>query len=414
MMKVGVVHPGTQHSRQTALALQQLGKLAFLATGLFDHPRRKVRAMLPFLPSRLADKLDTEMRRFAFDSLDPKLVRAFPFYELPERIMTRSGAAVLGQAVDTRLNAAFGRKIAGMASREERLALWAYDGAAWSLFTDPRTAHCPKILDRTMTDCRSWNAERLRLIEDDPEWFSDGSPAWLEKRIAQDDLEYASADRIVCGSPFVIQSILEHSPVEGLKDKLRILPYCFDETLFERGTPAEPPAAGEPVRFLFVGQVAGRKGIRHVLDAFMQCAPAEATLTVVGTIGLDDTLLAPYRDRVSFTGPVPRTQIPALMMDHHAFVFPSYHEGSAIVLLEAMAAGLAIIQTAASGLGASEESGFVLERPDTDAVATAMRTLIEDRDVLHSMRRAAKREASSRNFAAYRDNIAALLADMGI
>lgn len=409
-MQVGVIHPGTQHSRQTALALQQLGRLEFLATGLFDHPQSHARRLANFLPAAFARELD----RFAFSSLNPDLVRAYPRYELPERIATRLGATDLAARLDQSLNAAFGRRIGKIAQAEGPLALWGYDGSAFGAFDDPRTADCPKILDRTMADCRSWNAQRTELLETQNAWFSGNSPAWSAQRIAQDDREYAAADRIVCASPFVIETILKHSPVPGLADKLDLLPYCFDAALFANDRPPRHVPQSEPVRFLFVGQVSGRKGVQHVLDAMARLPERDAALTVVGPVAVPEELLAPYRDRVTFIGPVPRAQVPAIMRAHDAFVFPSYNEGSAVVLLEAMASGLAIIQTKASGLGASDDSGIVLDAPETSAVEEAMRTLIDDRERLYAMRKAAITEAAMRDFAAYKANIADLLDRMGI
>ena len=412
-MQVGVFHPGVQHSRQTALALQQLGRLAFLATGLFDHSHSAVRRALASVPASMASPVQAELDRYVFDPLDPALVTAHPFYELPERLAARLGFPSLACSLDTHLNAAFGRRVATRV-QDNPVALWGYNASAWSAFTDPRSASCPKILDRTTSDGRCWNAQRARLSETQPEWFADGSPAYSARQIEQDDMEYHAADRIVCGSPFVAQSIRDHSPVEGLAAKLTVLPYCYDAHLFAGGTPAPNPAAAQPVRFLFAGQVAGRKGIAHVLEAFAQTAPAEASLTVVGGIGVPDHLLAPYQDRVRFTGSVPRQAMPGIMQAHHAFVFPSYNEGSALVLLEAMASGMAIIQTQAAGLGASADSGIVLAEPDTQGVAEAMRTLIADRDRLASMRAHARAEAGARDFSAYRANIARLLDDMGL
>ncbi|MBX7539464.1 glycosyltransferase family 4 protein [Qipengyuania sphaerica] len=413
-MQVGVFHPGTQHSRQTALALQDLGRLAFLATGLFDHPDSAARKLAGMLPDFLSSKIEREMGRFAFPRLDPAKVRGFPRYELPERIATRLGARGLAGRLDQSLNAAFGERIAAIAKDEGPLALWGYDGSSFSAFRHPRTKDCPKILDRTMADCRSWNAERERQLALQGEWFTGGSPAWSARRIEQDDEEYAAADRIVCGSPFVMETILEYSQVPGLADKLELLPYCFDAALFARPDAPEPVRAGEPVRFLFVGQVAARKGIRHALEAIARLPESGARLTVVGPVALPEELLAPFRDRVEFVGAVPRSEVPAIMRRHDALVFPSYNEGSATVLLEAMASGLAVIQTRASGLGASAASGFVHDRPDTDAVEEAMRALIDDRDMLHAMRLSAMEEARERDFAAYRGNIARLLEKMGI
>ena len=413
-MQVCVFHPGTQHSRQTALALQQLGKLAFLATGLFDDPDGAARRLVRLLPGGLRTPLEREMARFAFPALDAHKVRAFPQYELPERIARRLGSDGVAARLDTQLNAAFGKRIAGKIGTGDQLALWSYDGAAFAAFTDPRTAAVPKILDRTMAHGATWNAIRASALHTQGDWFADGSPAWSQDHLDRDEAEYAAADLIVCGSPFVMESLRTHSRVPDIAEKLALLPYPFDATQFAPAGPIDRASDDEPVRFLFVGQVSGRKGIRHVLEAIARLPADGASLTVVGNEAVPARLLAPYRDRVDFRGPVAKSEVAAIMRDHHAFVFPSYNEGSAIVLAEAMASGLAIIQTAAAGMGASKASGFVLDHPDTDLVETAMRALVNDRDRLHAMREAALEESKLRDFTAYREGVASVLERLGL
>lgn len=413
-MQVAVFHPGTQHSRQTAMALQQLGRLAFLATGLFDHPGSGLRRVANVLPERLARPLESELARFAFEGLDPDKVRAMARYELPERIAARLGAGDLAWRLDTMLNRAFGKRVARMAEREGPVALWGFDGSSSAAFADPRTSDCYKILDRTMADSRSWNEERDRIAETHGDWLGQGSPAWSVARIQSDDIEFDRADTILCGSPFVMETIRKYSSVDGVEGKLELLPYGFDTGLFHTGNAPRRVPEAEPVRFLFAGHVAARKGVQHVLEAFDRFPHGSARLTLLGQVAVPEALLARYRDRVDVMGPVPRSQVPAIMRAHHALVFPSHNEGSAVVLLEAMASGLSVIQTAASGMGASEESGFVIDRPSADGVEQAMAAMIDDRDRLQSMRLAAIEEAKARDFAAYRANIAALLAKLDL
>ena len=411
-MQTLVFHPGTQHSRQTALALQELERLAFLATGMFDHPESAERDRAGRLPQKLQQRLLHEMARFASPGLDPGKVRAFPRYELPERLAARLGARNFARRLDTALNAAFGRKVAMLAKREGPFVLWGYDGSSFSAFGDARTSACPKVLDRTIADGRYWNEEVSRIADTHDDWLTGGTPRWSPQRVERDDSEYEHADLIVCGSPFVMRSIAEYSRVPGVASKCRLLPYSFDERLFGGAPEPEPVPTSEPVRFLFAGQVSARKGVQHLLEAFARLPASAAKLTLVGPVMVPERLLAPYRDRIEILGSVPRAEMPGIMRRHHALVFPSHFEGSAVVLVEAMASGLAIIQTAAAGLGASERSGIVLERPEAGAVEEAMAALIKDHERLHSMRRAAQAEAQDRNFAAYRSGVAAALAEV--
>ena len=413
-MKTMVLHPGTQHSRQTALALQELGQLHCLLTGLFDHPGSTARSLIAPLPANLRKPFERELSRFASAGLDPTLVRSEPRFELPERIATRLGAPRLGRSIDAVLNASFGRYAARIAQREGPLVLWGFDDSAFAAFSDARTKNCPKVLDRTIADWRCWNEEIERIGETHGDWLAGDLPAMDGRKIARNDIEYENADRIVCGSPFVAQSILDYSPVPGLAGKLVQLPYTYDARLFAGAPTPRRTGDGEPVKFLFAGQVSARKGIHHLMEAIERLPRRDARLTVVGPVSVPERLLSRYCDRVEILGPVTRSEMPAIMQAHHALVFPSHFEGSAIVLIEAMASGLAIIQSAAAGLGASEDSGIVLERPDADRLEAAMLLLVRDRDRLHEMRLAAMKEATQRDFTAYRDGIAQLLDGMGV
>ena len=74
-MQIGVFHPGTQHSWQTALALQQLGRLEWYATSIFYQPDLWPYRLERLLPGRLGDRLHREFSRFSQPALDPRLVR---------------------------------------------------------------------------------------------------------------------------------------------------------------------------------------------------------------------------------------------------------------------------------------------------------------------------------------------------
>ena len=409
-MQIAVFHPGTQHSRQVALALAQLGRLAFLATGLFSTGAP---LSLP-LPAPVAERIGRERARFAFPALDPALVRRFPLTELPERLAARAGWSALAHRLDRAGNAALGRIMARSVAREGPFALWGFDSSSFAAFADPRCGDVPRLLDRTIADGRHWNAELAALRESHPHWLGAHAVLWDEKRIARDEREYAAATAILCGSRFAAATLRRHAVTPGTAAKVHVLPYPFDEALF--GGAPEPVRADPtvPVRFLFVGEVGVRKGAHLLLEAIARLPDNAATLTLAGPLAVPHAAFAPYRDRVRFLGPVPRADIPHLMRMHHVLVLPSLFEGSAVVLPEAMASGLALIHSAASGEGASAASGIVLERPGVAELAEAMARLADDRALLQAMRVAAWRESPGRSHAAYREAIADLLTRLGL
>jgi glycosyltransferase involved in cell wall biosynthesis len=84
-------------------------------------------------------------------------------------------------------------------------------------------------------------------------------------------------------------------------------------------------------------------------------------------------------DRVVFLGH--RTDIPALLTACDVFALPSLYEGSSLAVLEAMAAGRAIVSSAIGGtdeLVRDGDSGLLVPPGDADALVAALRRLLAD------------------------------------
>jgi glycosyltransferase involved in cell wall biosynthesis len=412
-MKIAVFHPGTQHSWQTALALQQLDRLAWYATSIFYQPERWPYRLERWLPGAAGARLSREFQRFSHPRLDPALVHTSGLAEWAERLAARAGWRALAQRIDHFGNRCFVRQIAQELRAPQPFAVWGYNGSALSTFELARERGRRCILDRTIGDFRVYNALMGQVAERYGEWFRPGEGQISPAQIARDEREFALADAIVVGCAHAAETIRQCNPPE-IAAKLRVLPYCFDEGLFADMPAPAPIAPDEPVRLLFVGQVNPRKGIQHLLEAIARIPPSLATLTIVGELRVPRAVFARYADRVSYRPTVPRSAIPGIMAQHHLLVFPSYFEGSALSLLEALAAGLAIIQTPAAGNGVTPATGLMLARPDTELLQAALLDAISDRARLQSWRIAAQTEARRYSFARYRENIATLLSGLGI
>lgn len=412
-MKVAVFHPGTQHSWQTALALQQLGRLEFFATTILYQPDRWPYRLERLLPGPLGRRLHAEFQRFRFDALDPALVQTAGVAEWVERLTWRLGLRGVARRVDRLGNQRFVNQIRTRLEDDRPFALWGYSSSSRSTFELALEKGRPRILDRTIGDFRAYNAAMDRVAQEYPDWFIPTERAVAEDVIASDQREYQLADRIVVGCEYAAQSVREHGGAD-VAGKVQVLPYCYDEALF--GNQPEPHLGPRdaPVRFLFVGQANPRKGIHHLLEAISRLPRSAASLTIVGDLRIPRETFAPYADRVTWVPTVPRLAIPAIMARHEVLVFPSYFEGSALSLLEGMASGLGVIQTRAAGNGATADTGIVLDEPGTDALTAAMQAVIDDRTRLECWRSNAQAEARRYSFARYREGVASVLAEMGI
>jgi glycosyltransferase involved in cell wall biosynthesis len=406
-MKVAVFHPGTQHSWQTAMALQDLGQLAWYATSIFYQPER-----WPYRLERLVPRLHGEFLRFSHPGLDPAMVRTSGMTEWLERIAARANLRRLAHHLDVLGNRRFTRSLARDIASPEPFALWGYNGSSLGAFETAKRVGRTCILDRTIGDFRYYN-DRMAALEDRyGDWFLPTERRVSDEQIVRDQREFDLADCVLVGGPFAAQTIRDRAGA-GVAAKVRVLNYCYDEALFGKQPAPQPVPPKGPVKFLFIGQVNPRKGIHHLLEAFARLPASEASLTVLGDLRIPSALFARFSDRVSYIPTVARAQVPAIMAEHHVLVFPSYFEGSALSLLEGLASGLALIQTPMSGMGVTGETGLMISEPDSDALEAAMASVIADRGRLDHWRSAAQAEARKYSFANYRAAIGTMLEEFG-
>lgn len=170
--------------------------------------------------------------------------------------------------------------------------------------------------------------------------------------------------------------------------KLSMLPYCCDVDRFTNvdlvaiERVREKYGLDGKTAFLFSGQMIERKGVDVVLRAFEQVAARypEVALLMVGDgklrCELEQHVPDEVRQSVHFTGWLDQSELPAHFAAADVFVFPSRHDGWAVVINEACGAGLPIVvshQTgAALDLVKEDRNGFVLDCEDVSGFADKM------------------------------------------
>jgi glycosyltransferase involved in cell wall biosynthesis len=107
---------------------------------------------------------------------------------------------------------------------------------------------------------------------------------------------------------------------------------------------------GEPLRVLFAGRLLGWKGahlaIRAVAQAVAQGVPVEFTLLGKGPFEPELRRVAAelgLADSIRWVSQMPQQELFALYRTMHCFLFPSLHDSSGNVVLEAQAYGLPVI-----------------------------------------------------------------------
>ncbi|MDP3906647.1 glycosyltransferase family 4 protein [Novosphingobium sp.] len=413
-MQVAVFHPGTQHSWQTAYALQQLEKLEWYATSIFYKPDNFPYNLEKVLPSAISVRLHKEFRRFQHAGLNPDLVKTVGLIEWFERLASRAGFRKFARKIDAFGNKRFVDQIADEIRSEREFALWGYNGSSLSSFELASSLGRKCILDRTNGDFSVYNKMMLDVQEQYGNWFLPIEREVPQSTIESDWKEYRAADKILVGSEFAKRTIESSAADESTHKKLQVLNYCYDENLFRNMPVPQPVRRDKPVKFLFLGLVIPRKGIHHVLEAISRIPQSAAELTIVGDLKLPREAFAPYADRVNYIPTVARADVPSIMAAHDVLLLPSYFEGAGIVLYEALAAGCGLIQSDRCALAVTDQTGILLDQLDTESVYAAMMAAIDDRDRLDGWRQSAQAEAANYTFDKYRDGIAAVLSGMGL
>ena len=175
--------------------------------------------------------------------------------------------------------------------------------------------------------------------------------------------------------------------------------------LIEIGSPGvadfPPPAPlARGVRFLYVGRFLFWKGMQYGLRAFARLLRdvPDARLTMVGA-GRDDrrwrrlSRALGISPAVEWSGWIRHAELGALYGSHDVFLFPSLHDSSGSVVLEAMSYGLPVVCFDLGGPGVlvTRESGIAVQTAGrsreqlVEALAEAMKVPIAQPDRLRAL-----------------------------
>jgi len=409
-MRVGVFHPGTQHSWQTALAFQEAGTIGWYATSAFYDPARWPYKLERYVPRQMSGRLNREFRRRYNPFLDPAKVRQFGLWEWSEVLFRRLGSQRFSGYCNELGNRAFGRQTIRLIEREPVDVVWGYNTSALEVFRWAKKRGIRCVLDQTVGHANSLNHYLLAEQEMHPEFFINSYRPFSQDTIDRQNEEIAEADLVAVGSAFCARTLVENGcPPE----KIRVINYGFDESLFPSQRPQRAVNGNRALNCLFVGEVGPRKGLAYLLKAFMNIPPDKAHLTLVGSLTIPPVTFNKYADRVCHVPQVPRSEVARFFAEADCFVFPSLFEGSAIVLYEACGAGLGIIQTDRCGDGVrSGVNGLVLKEISVPALTEAVEMIINHPALLERWQTASWRSRGERTWANYRQNVVKLALGM--
>jgi len=215
-----------------------------------------------------------------------------------------------------------------------------------------------------------------------------------DERIAR---EIEEADLILAPSRFVFEeNVRAGIPAE----RQRVVPLGVDTDLFRPTPRVRQP--GEPLRVLLAGGIAPAKGVIDLLEAARGMA-GRVRVTLAGRIapGMHGHL-APYAHLFDHVPPMPQGELARCYHRADVFCLPTYFEGSALVVSEAMASGLPCVVTEAAGSAVEHgRDGLVVPAGAPAELAAALEALADDPALRARLGATARRTAEACDLASY-------------
>jgi glycosyltransferase involved in cell wall biosynthesis len=287
---------------------------------------------------------------------------------------------LLRRLVKRRLSPVYAWRLRRLLPGSERFDLvhaHIYASAAAAAIATPGTGIPLVITEHTEASWQTWRAR----------WVS----RWV----------YRQAERIIAVSTPIRRRLIERDGVHP--DLITIVPNAVVSAPEERSE--EPPAGlrgGRPLVGV-VARLQPEKGVANFLKAAARVAPRfpEAHFVVAGDGPLREELVAlaanlGLRDRIHFLGF--RSDASALMGTLDVLVVPSLTEGSPLVTLEAMAAGVPVVASAVGGIPdqvRDGKEGLLVPPGDTGAMDDAIVALLRDPARARSLGEAGRRRVTT-------------------
>jgi glycosyltransferase involved in cell wall biosynthesis len=194
------------------------------------------------------------------------------------------------------------------------------------------------------------------------------------------------AEHVICNSEATRRDI--HQFLGNPPGKITVIPLAYDASHYRwLDLPRQP-------YFLYVGSHYTYKNLGRLIDAFAQTRLPETKLLIAGLpdprytpalqaqaqeLGLYDSGADRCANRVQFLAYVPYDELPRLINQAIALVFPSLWEGFGLPVLEAMACGTPVITSNLSSLPeVAGETALLIDPYNVGELAEAMVAVAED------------------------------------
>jgi len=277
-------------------------------------------------------------------------------------------------------------------------AVHAYEDCSLWSFEEAKRLGKACIYDLPIGYYRAWEKTQTELVRRYADWLPTGSlPSSGHVRPEQKSREMELADLVIVPSAFVADTVRNYFPGKSIA----LAPYGVDTAEWSPSMVQRPT---EMLTFLFAGQCSLRKGTPMLLEAWRAAGLKDARLQLVGSWQLAEAKQKVLPPHATWIGPVSQDQLRGHYQRAHVFVLPTYFEGRALVIGEALASGLPVLSTRASGAEdlIDASCGKLVPTGNLDALVEGLRWFGRHRERLSELSRAARVQAERYTWGNYR------------
>ncbi len=199
---------------------------------------------------------------------------------------------------------------------------------------------------------------------------------------------FSRADHVVVTTETMAEQLAKE--IEGVAAKTTVIPNYVDTDLFRPLEPREPT-----FDVLFIGRLARQKNLEALLTAL---EPLKVTATIIGDgplHGLVESAVSSWGGRLKWVKRVPHEKLPEIMAQSRILAQPSLWEGHPKTIVEAMAAGMAIVGGDSPGVRQVIDHGVtgLLSGVETENIREEVSRLLQQDALQRELGRNARNKA---------------------
>lgn len=399
--KIIVSHPGTQHSRQVALAFQEVGFLTKYFTSISYKKELFPYNLVNLIPSGLKNRVLGNLQKRHFDFLDYTLVCQNPWYEFSAFILRKIlNNPTRNQELTFWVDRRFDSWVAKCLRNMEFDIFIGYEDASLESFKVCKERGKKCILDLAASH---WlYKEKIIREESSSKIFEINLNSNTYKKLkTRKNEEIKLADSILVPSTYLRITLVCGGVNE---DKISLVPYGVDLKKFSL---KEEYNQNKKFKLLYVGGISPLKGVSYLLEAHRLIGIKDIELILIGGLNYR-SILKTKEGVVKHINYVPNNNLTTYYQNADVFILPSLDDGFGLVVLEAMACGTPVIvseNTGAKDVVRNGINGFVIPARSVEAIKDKILFFYNNRDKVKEMGLNARKQAEQYSWENYRENI---------